>query len=168
VRYDPGKGHLHPVGPAEIRLYMMQLPPRYRYKLHTIELRPAPPRSPHSALPLGGVLLPGRVILYSQPRSPWLLGGILADAEQAILRRAGAQVSVDYRSCLSVVTWPAQCLRNFVLYDVLPHELAHHLLQVRHARSLATATRAADHEAVATGLGRRLARHLSVQTVEYA
>jgi len=155
IRHAPGSDHTHPVGRAEVRRLLNQLPPRYRYKLHAIELRPAPSRRPHGALPLGRLLLPGRIVLYAQPRSPWLLAGLLADDERARLTHAGALVSVDRRSCLTVVEWPGHSLRDFMLLDVLLHELAHHALQVRCARSTTPAARTRDHEAVAEVLGRR-------------
>ena len=155
IRYAPGSGHTHPVGQAEVRWLLDQLPPRYRYKLQAIEMRPAPSRRPHGALPLGRLLLPGRIVLYAQPCSPWLLGGLLADDERARLTRAGALVSVDRRSCLTVVEWPGYSLRDFMLLDVLLHELAHHVLQVCRARSITPAARTRDHEAAAAVLGRR-------------
>jgi hypothetical protein len=168
IRHAPGDGYLHPAGQADVRRLLEQLSPRYRYKLHTIELRPAPPRGPHGTLPLGRLLLPGRLILYAQPCSPWLLGGLLADDEQARLQRAGACVSMDRRSCLTVVTWPAHSLRDFMLRDVLLHELAHHVLQVRRARPAVPMARRGDHEAVAYGLGRRQGLQLGCQAREHA
>ena len=161
VQHAPGDGHTHPAGYADIRQLMDTLPPRYWYKLPVIELRPAPPRRPRGALPLGRLLLPGRIVLYAQPHSPWLLAGLLADDERARLTRAGALLSVDWRSCLTVVEWPGHSLHDFMLLDVLLHELAHHALQVRRARSIMPAARKGDHEAVAAGLGRREARRLA-------
>ena len=155
IQHAPGDGHTHPAGYADIRRLMGTLPPLYWYKLHAIELRPAPSRRPHGALPLGRLLLPGRIVLYAQPSSPWLLAGLLADDERARLTHAGALVSVDRRSCLTVVDWPGHSLRDFMLLDVLLHELAHHALQVRRARSTMSAARTRDHEAVAEVLGRR-------------
>lgn len=168
IRHAPGSGHTHPIGQAEVRRLLYQLPPRYRYKLQAIELRPAPSRRPHCALLLGRLLLPGRILLYAQPCSPWLLGGLLADDERALLMRAGALVSVDRRSCLTVVEWPGHSLRDFMLLDVLLHELAHHALQVRRARSIMPAARKGDHEAVAASLGRREARRLACPARERA
>ena len=167
IQHAPGSGHTHPAMHAEVRRLLDQLPPRYRYKLRAIELRPAPSR-PQGALPLGRLLLPGRILLYAQPRSPWLLAGLLADDERARLRRAGALLSVDRRSCLTVVEWPGRSLCDFMLLDVLLHELAHHALQVRRARSITPAARMRDHEAVAAGLGRREARRLGCQAQERA
>ena len=161
IRHAPGSGHAHPLGQAEVRRLLDQLPPRYRYKLHAIELRPAPSRRPHGALPLGRLLLPGRILLYAQPRSPWLLDGLPADDEQARLMHAGALLSVDWRSCLTVVEWPGDSLRDFMFLDVLVHELAHHALQVRRARLTRPAARTRDHEAVAEVLGRREAIRLA-------
>ncbi len=162
IESAPGDGYSHPAGRAEVRRFLDQLPPRYRYKLHAIELRSLPV-GPRHARPLGRLLLPGRVILYAQSSSPWLLHGMPAKDEQARLRQAGAQVSVDRRSCLTVVTWPAHSLRDFMLEDVLLHELAHHLLQVSRAKPTVHIARVGDHEACAAALARgratRFTRH---------
>ena len=168
IRHAPSAGYAHPAEPADIRRLLQRLPPRYQYKLHTIELRPSPAREAPGALPLGRLLLPGRVILFAQPCSPWMLGGLLADAEQERLMRAGASVYADRRSCLTVVTWPEGRLRDFMLYDVLLHELAHHALQVRHARPCAAAARRIDHEYCADRLRDRLATRLTRHAEEEA
>ncbi len=164
----PGAGAIHPATPSEVRKFVDRLPPRYRYTLRSIELRPAPMRRPGGAVPLGRLFVPGRVILYAQPRPPWLLGGILTEPEQQRLRAAGAQVSVDYRSCLTVVNWTAPCLRDFMLRDVLLHELTHHLLQVRHGRSRTAAARTADHEAAASVHRPRFSWGTGSALLEYA
>jgi hypothetical protein len=168
VWHAPGNGYLHPAGPADIRRFLQQLPPRCHYKLRSVELWPAPPRHSHRVLPLGRMLLPGRVILYAQPYPTWMLGGQLPDGEQARLRQAGATVRVDQHSSLTVVTWPAHSLRDFMLTDVLLHELAHHVLQVRRAEPAVPVARTSDHEAAAGGLRRRQAARLAGQSREHA
>lgn len=168
IMHPPGPGYWHPAGRADVRRFLQQLPPRFRYKLRSIELRRAPPPVTGGAPPLGRLLLPGRVILYAQPRSSWLLGGFLADAEHARLLRAGARVTVDRRSSVTVVMWPPRCLRDFMLHEVLLHELAHHLLQVRRAKLIAPVVRTVDHEATAHGLGRRQAIRLAGHAWEHA
>jgi hypothetical protein len=83
------------------------------------------------ALTLGELVQPGRVVLYAQPGTPWLIGAMLTSEEERWLERAGARVNIDRRSCLTMVEWPDDTLRDFMLYDVLCHELTHHALQVR-------------------------------------
>jgi hypothetical protein len=168
IHYAPGEGYAHPAGRDEVRRFLDQLPARYRYKLHAIELRPVPPAGSPTSRPLGRLLPDGRVILYAQPHSPWVLGGLLTDHEQTQLTQAGAEVSMDRRSCLTIVTWPADRLRDFMLQDVLLHELAHHLLQVRRAKSPIPATRASDHEAYAIGMTHRQATRLARRAPECA
>jgi hypothetical protein len=168
IRHAPGDGYAHPAGRADVRRFLDQLPARYRYKLHAIELRPVPPAGSPNARPLGRLLPDGRVILYAQPHSPWVLGGLLTDHEQTRLTQAGAEVSMDCRSCLTIVTWPADRLRNFMLQDVLLHELAHHLLQVRRVTRAIPTTRASDHEAYAIGMTQRQAIRRARQAPECA
>jgi hypothetical protein len=163
---QPGDGYAHPAGRTDVLRLLHQLPPRYRYRLRSIELLPAPPRGRAAAPVLGRLDLPGRVVLYAQPSAPWLLRGVLSDIERQRLQRAGAEISVDWRSCLTVVTWPEHSLRDFMLYDVLIHELAHHAAQARRTRSARRKARTAEHEAVAHGLASRETTRLARSTVE--
>jgi hypothetical protein len=168
IYHAPGDGYAHPAGRADVRRFLDQLPARYRYKLHAVELRPVPPDGSPNARLLGRLLQDGRIILYAQPHSPWVLGGLLTDQEQARLSQAGAEVSMDRRSCLTIVTWPVDRLRDFMLQDVLLHELAHHVLQVRRGTQAIPTTRASDHEAYAIGMTRRQAMRRARQAPECA
>jgi hypothetical protein len=149
IEHAPGDGYYHPASRAEVLEALRQMPPRYLYKLRSVELWPQPAGAPRGQLLLGEFLLGGRVVLYAQPRAPWIIGSLLGAQEERRLQRAGARLSVDHRGCLTIVEWPAHSLRDLMLRDVLPHELAHHAQQVRHHKMDVAALRAGDHDAVA-------------------
>ena len=93
--------------------------------------------------------MPGRIILYAQPPSPWVLPGGLPAREEERLRRAGAAVERIGGGCQTVVAWPGATLRDFMLFDVLMHEVGHHMVQQYTGKRLARVGRTRDHEAVA-------------------
>jgi hypothetical protein len=49
----------------------------------------------------------------------------------------------------TLVDWPADTLRRFILEEVLLHELGHHALQHHKAKRRARIARTKDHEAFA-------------------
>jgi hypothetical protein len=127
----------------------------YTYGLRAVELVPGPSGSAAGRHPLGRLRVPGTVRLYDQPPSPWCLPGRLAQAEQARLCRAGAVVEEWADGTLTVVSWPGKTLRDFVLFDVLMHEIGHHLIQQYKGKRPARVVRTRDHEALADEFARR-------------
>jgi hypothetical protein len=88
------------------------------------------------------LIAPGEIALYDQPIPPWRFGSRLSRALRKTLATAGAVITVD-----SVVTWPGDTLRRFMLDHVLPHELAHHALQHERRLQNRRGARTRDHEA---------------------
>jgi hypothetical protein len=123
------------------------------YGVESVELVPAPKTS--KRLTFGGLVGPGRVVLYDQAPSPWRLGSALQPEQRAKLQGAGADLSVD-----GLVSWPGDTLRRFMLGHVLAHELGHHVLQ--HERRLGgqRGARTREHEARADLIAARLRRLL--------
>ena len=117
----PAPGFVHPLSPADIRTF---LTPPTCYGLQSIHLARDPwPQA--ERLRLGQWQAPGRILLFQQSQSAWVLS--LTRAEQARLESAGAVVERGRLHCR--VQWTPRKLRDFFLRDVLPHELAHHQLQ---------------------------------------
>jgi hypothetical protein len=56
---------------------------------------------------------------------------------------------------LTVVTWPGATLRDFMLFDVLMHEIGHHLIQQYKGKRPARVVRTRDHEAFADRFAER-------------
>jgi hypothetical protein len=155
----PRPGMCHPASPADVRRLLRRVEPECIYGLGAIDLDGAPERPRAGALLLGRLVSPGRIILYEQPVSPWQLPGILPPPDARRLRRAGATVEVGAGSHTSVI-WPGETLRDFMLFDVLLHEIGHHVAQHESRRPQQRAHRTADHEAYAELFAARCRRLL--------
>jgi hypothetical protein len=97
-------------------------------------------------------------VLYDQPPSPWLLPGTLSAVELDRLRRAGAVVELVSETSQTIVSWQGETLRDFMLFDVLMHEIVHHLLQHDKGKRRERVARTRDHEAFADRFARRCRR----------
>lgn len=145
-------GTLHPATRADIADVLRFFGPQYTYGLRSIELRTRPT---NASLCLGRLLVPGRVILFAQPEVPWILPGSLSNRDADRLRRAGAIVT-ELTGIQTVVDWPDDTLRQFMLLDVLMHEVGHHMLQqhARVGRRTVRVARTGDHESYADAVAR--------------
>jgi hypothetical protein len=145
----PRPGFLHPVSPAEVLRLLRFVGAEAIYGLSEVGLVQAPDTPAHGQPPLGRALMPGRIVLYEQPVPPWRLAGQLSSDEERRLRRAGAHVHRSAGGLVTTVEWPDESLRDFMLFDVLLHELGHHVLQHNAAKRLVRIARTSDHEAFA-------------------
>jgi hypothetical protein len=55
----------------------------------------------------------------------------------------------------TTVDWPGDTLRDFVLFDVLMHEIGHHIVQQYTGNRAGRVMRTRDHEAFAERFARR-------------
>jgi hypothetical protein len=154
----PRAGYAHPAGRAEIVALLRFLGETCIYGLRAVELARAPSAAPAGRLLFGDLRVPGCVRLYEQPLSPWSLPGQLAPAAAARLTRAGATVELVAAGQQTRVVWPGHTLRDFMLFDVLLHELGHHLLQQYTGKRRARIARTRDHEAFADAFAERARR----------
>ena len=154
----PRAGYSHPASKADIASVLRFFGERCSYGLRSIELVRGDRAPAGERLLLGALLVPGRIVLYDQPPSPWLLPGRLAGGEQEMLRRAGASVELVGGGSQTVVSWPGATLRDFMLFDVLMHEVGHHLIQQYKGKRRARVARTRDHEAFTDGFARRCRR----------
>lgn len=157
----PRSGYFHPARKIEIFDLLRFFGEECTYGLRTIELLQCGRRHRAGEIVFGTLLIPGRIVLYEQPASPWLLPGTLSAKQQEKLRRAGAMVEAMSEPSQTIVSWPGDALRDFMLFDVLMHEIGHHLLQHHKGKRRARVARTADHEALAErfALGCRLLYH---------
>jgi hypothetical protein len=102
--------------------------------------------------------VPGRIVLFDQPQSPWTIPRNLNAATVHRLNTAGAVVQSVAGGLQTSVWWPGTTLRDFMLFDVLMHEVGHHLLQHHKGKRLVRIARTADQEAVADAFARRCRR----------
>ncbi len=150
---DPRRGCIHPATRTDVLALLEFFGAEVAYGLRSIELV----RSRGDAvggLLLGTLLVPGRIVLYDQPPSPWLLPGRLPTQQLERLEAAGAEV--ERTGCgRTHVTWPGETLKEFMLLDVLLHEIGHHVLQHHKGKRRARIARTRDHEAYARAFAQR-------------
>ena len=154
----PRKGYAHPATAADVTALLRRVGEVCTYGLRAIELRQGPSVAAGQRHPLGHLRVPGTVVLYDQPPSPWWLVGRLPGGEQERLRRAGATVEEWDEGRLTAVSWPGAALRDFMLFDVLLHEIGHHLVQQYTGKRPARVARTRDHEAFANRFAQRCRR----------
>jgi len=149
VARPPRPGFHHPASPGDLLGALEWAGPEASYGVRTIELRRAI-GGQFDALPsFGRYCVPGRIVLYEQPIPPWHLRGVLAPDAAALLQRAGAALTVHQPGPTTVVEWPGDTLRDFMLVEVLLHEIGHHVLQHHKGKRAARIARTGDHEAFA-------------------
>jgi len=148
------KDHSHALGRSEIRRALQFFGESCTYGLREIELSSKPGLEGHR-LNLGKLVVPGRIIIYAQPRSPWHLPGRVGGRVLLQLKRAGAVVELAGSGAQTIITWPANTLRDFLLFDVLMHEIGHHLIQQYRGKRGVRVARTRDHEAFAGRFARR-------------
>jgi hypothetical protein len=148
VRLQPPRpGYGHPAGPQDLLRLLDLIGAEARYGLRAVEFRQA---SGSVDTVYGGRLcVPGRILLYEQPVSPWLLSGRPAPRLVAGLLRAGAQLQHCPLTDSTRVDWPQGALRRFMLLEVFLHELGHHVFQHHKGKRLLRVARTHDHEAFA-------------------
>jgi hypothetical protein len=123
------------------------------YGLRTIELTRASARIGASKLTFGRYEVPGRILVFEQRESPWRLPGVLKAADLDRFEGFGAIVTAKPGARMTVVAWPGDSLKRFMLEEVLLHELGHHVLQ--HHKGLVRIARTTDHEAFAARFAAR-------------
>ena len=150
VESRPRSGYHHPASKSDVARVLRFFGEECVYGLQAVELRQG---VPGEGLCLGRLIVPGRVILFDQLPAPWRLRGV-ADQGLDRLRAAGSRIEqLDGTGILA--HWPDNSLKHFMLFDVLMHEVGHHLLQHHKGKRLARVARTSDHEASATAFARR-------------
>jgi hypothetical protein len=130
--------------------------PEASYGVRSIELRRAVGGQANALPSFGRYCAPGRILLFEQPIPPWRVFGALGPSDTAVLTRAGAVLTVHQADGEMIIDWPGDTLRDFMLVEVLLHEVGHHILQHHKGKRLARIARTADHEAFARGFVERI------------
>jgi hypothetical protein len=144
VQVAPARpGFVHPASRRDIDELLEFFSPLAIYGLQSVELRQAVDAAACDRIVVARLQVPGRVVLYEQPRPPWVIPGLSARS-LARLRRAGAVVDVGVTA--TRVQWPGETLPDFVLFDGLMHEIGHHLVQHHRGKRSIRVVRTADHE----------------------
>ena len=150
----PPTGFFHPATRAHVLDLLRRAGAECLYGLRAVRLSVAP-RTDRTELRFGRLIVPGVVVLYAQPAPPWVLPGRLPEGEQERLESAGAGITQAGGGNQTVVAWPGDTLRRFMLLDVLLHELGHHVLQHERRAPAGRIVRTRDHEAFADQFARR-------------
>ena len=147
----PRQGYFHPAGKSDITRILRFFGEQYTYGLRRILLAQAVGASAAShRLVLGRLRVQDHtIILYEQAVPPWVLPGRLSPGDEERLARAGAVLALSGQGLQTVVRWPGDTLRDFMLFDVLMHEIAHHTLQQYKGKRAVRVARTPHHEALA-------------------
>jgi hypothetical protein len=137
-------GFVHPADRVQVARLLAFFGPRALYGLRSVEMRHAVDHG-RPGLLLAALRPPGHVVLYEQPRPPWVFAGRLHAVSRQRLDRAGATVHETHG--LTHVAWTDDTLRDFVLFDGLMHEIGHHIIDNDAGTRGARVMRSADHEA---------------------
>ena len=146
-------GTIHPLTTREIREFLTWLGPIGTYGLFAIALRQRP--SP-DAMRLATYRAPDTILLYAQPEPPWEIAGRLDAWSVRRIETCGARVTRLATS--TTVDFPDDCLRRFMLFEGLAHELGHHIVQQYEGKRAVRKLRTADHEARASAFARACQR----------
>ena len=147
---------------------LRRLGPEVCYGLRGIDLVQSGVPSGHIDLRFGNLRVPGRIFLFEQPQTPWQLPGRLPSVMQERLLEYGAQIEGAGDGAPTLVHWPGDTMREFVLFAVLAHELGHHLLQHHKGKRLPRVVRSAEHEAWAEAFAARCRADLARKSSEQA
>jgi hypothetical protein len=147
----PPLGFHHAASLADVRAALQVLGVSAWYGLRQIRLVSQPVSQHTPTLRFGRYAPAGMIDLYPQPPSPWRVHGTLAPAERDWLSAWGATAEQLPSGLHTLVHWPAGALRRYVLLEVLPHEVGHHVLQHERRKTRVRVARTADHEAFADG-----------------
>ena len=152
---EPQRGFFHPASKSDILEVLGAVGPEVTYCLTTISLSRAPQATRNGLPPLGRLSVPGNIIIFEQPIPPWRLSGTVYGKDLMRLSRAGAIVEYHNAADATLVDWTAESLRDFILFEVLLHEVGHHILQHYKGRRAARIARTRDHETFAQNFADR-------------
>jgi len=149
VVQTPHRGFYHPAHKRDVLAKLKEIGPMGFYGLRLVKLG----RLPEAGLPSGPVFgryrAPDCLILFEQPLPPWRLSGLLQRKPFRRFEKAGAIVILLGDVGATVVDWPGDTLRQFMLKEILLHELGHHVLQHYKGKRRARVARTPDNECFA-------------------
>lgn len=148
------RGFIHPASKEDVRDVLLHFGELAWYGVEEISLSQCQVSSDADKLLLGGLSMPGKVILYEQPKPPWYLAGKLPTDQLKIIEAAGGTVDVSSDGARCKIDWTDDALRDFMLFEVLMHEIGHHIVQHFKGKREAQVLRKKDHEALAESFAR--------------
>jgi hypothetical protein len=158
VIQPPRHGFHHPVGKRDLLEVLNSIGPIARYGLRSIELARASAGAASSSLAFGRYCAPGRIILFEQPFPPWRIPGLSRGTILRQFQRAGAIVTSLRAVRATLIDWPGDTLRQFMLREIFLHELGHHVLQHYKGKRSVRIARSRDHESSANRFAEKYGR----------
>jgi len=149
----PTPGLHHPVARGDIVRVLTFFGAECVYGVRSITL--VNPSQTVWTLSFGRLIVPGRIVLYAQHLSPWMVPGWLSDDITSRFLHAGATIDVLGGGTQTAIAWPGETLHEFLLFDVLMHEIGHHLIQQYKGKRRDRVMRTKDHEAFAAHFARQ-------------
>jgi len=146
----PRPGYLHAFEKSDVLQILNFVGAEAIYGLRSIELVQQTAVAASGLQPFGQLIVPGRIKVFEQPEPPWRLQGLLPQEETNSLQRAGAYLEVEPEIMATFIHWSEESLRNFMIFEVLLHEIGHHILQHNTGKRTKRVVRTRDHEAFAT------------------
>ncbi len=151
----PRNGFIHPANKTQIQSVLRYFGELSWYGVNEICLVQSQLPQDADKLLLGGLSVPGKVLLYEQPKPPWFLSGKLPADQLRLIESAGGTVEVSSDGARCKINWTEDELANFMLFEVLMHEIGHHIVQHFKGKREAQVLRKKDHEALAETFARR-------------
>jgi hypothetical protein len=139
----PATGYFHALGKSEILDLLQRCGERTYYGLRQITVKQG---DSGNRFVMARLQIPGVIELYAQPHLPWTFPGQLKPSEYTRLTAAGAKIQVLGDGLQTSLNWDVSDLKNFMLFDVLMHEVGHHILQQFKGKRSMRVARTADHE----------------------
>ncbi len=151
----PRQGFTHPAEKADILRVLQFFGEKCFYGLKSIKLIQGSNASSEAGVPMGRLEVPGTIVLYDQPVSPWFINGTLPKAEREKLEQAGASIESASDNLHCLIHWNEGDLKNFMLFEVFMHEIGHHLIQQYKGKRSVRVARTKDHEQFAALFAQR-------------
>ncbi len=148
-----------PLCPSDVRRFFAILGPASLYGLRRVRLRQQCLFTPQGVT-FAEYTLGGAIDIYAVPPSPWRLAFVPCDSDLRAFTRHAARLDVETTARRTTVWWEPDGLLAFFLFEVLAHEIGHHVLQRDRGRQSTPACRRADHEACADTYARRVVSRL--------
>jgi hypothetical protein len=163
---QPRGGRFQPLSRSDIIEALQFFGASCIYGIKSISLASGVGRSTGDGILLGAYVAPGRVLLFDQRPSPWRLTQRLPEVTIQKLRRAGADLDIAESGLRTIITWPGETLRAFLLFDGLMHEIGHHILQHSKGKRYARVVRTRDHEEFADRFAQECRARWSARDIE--
>lgn len=160
---QPRPGFHHPLTEQDVVVLLETISSLSVYGLRSIEFVRVPASHELTSLVFGRYETPGRILLFEQAPAPWHFHAKLLTKDVDRFARHGAEVNT-MQSGVTIVNWPINTLRRFMLEEVVLHELGHHVLQHHKGKRRARIARTKDHEAFASLFAARQQKMLTVRT----